>query len=120
MTEEVNEVPLPALDAEAEGHADVPRHWAFGESSLLGEAPPMLEFRFKSGAALALSYAWLSRAEFDPATGIELSYGDVVVTVRGRNLAPVFASIVRHTSFTWRCSRSAACAMASVAPMMYL
>ncbi|MBX9580311.1 MAG: hypothetical protein K2X87_08395 [Gemmataceae bacterium] len=71
-----------------------------------GAAPPMLEFRRKTGSSLALGYAWLARAEYDPAAGITLRYPDGYVTRLGRNLYPVYAAILRHRArWVWEADR---------------
>lgn len=63
----------------------------------------MLEFRKKDGNILALGYAWLDKAEFDPSAGITLSFGGQKITIRGRNLnaearpnVRLFQGICRH------------------------
>lgn len=63
----------------------------------------MLELRRKDGNILAVGYAWLDKAEFDPSVGIVLSLGGQKITIRGRNLnaeirpeVRLFQGICRH------------------------
>lgn len=60
--------------------------------------PPelMLELRFKQGDALALSYALLISAAFNPSQGISLEYTTHRVVVAGRNLRGVYRALVAH------------------------
>ncbi|MDP1797535.1 MAG: hypothetical protein Q8K78_08645 [Planctomycetaceae bacterium] len=60
--------------------------------------PPelMLELRFKKGDALALSYALLISAAFNPSQGIALEYTTHRVAVGGRNLRGVYRALVAH------------------------
>ena len=57
---------------------------------------PMLEFRFKPGNVLALSYPLLISAALNPSTGIVLEFTSHRVTLRGRNLRSVFQAIRTH------------------------
>ena len=63
----------------------------------------MLELRKKDGNILAVGYAWLDKAEFNPSLGITLSLGGQKITIRGRNLnaesrpnVRLFQGICRH------------------------
>jgi len=63
----------------------------------------MLELRKKAGNALAVSYGWLERVEFDPSEGITLHLGGQKITIKGRNLngetrpqVRLFNGICRH------------------------
>jgi len=63
----------------------------------------MLELRKKDGNILAVGYAWLDKAEFDPSTGITLHIGSQTIKLRGRNLnaearpnVRLFQGITRH------------------------
>ena len=63
----------------------------------------MLELRKKDGNILAVGYAWLDKAEFDPSTGITLHIGSQTITLRGRHLntetrphVRLFQGITRH------------------------
>ena len=63
----------------------------------------MLELRKKTGNALAVSYGWLERVEFDPSEGITLHLGGQKITIKGRNLngearpqVRLFNGICRH------------------------
>lgn len=63
----------------------------------------MLELRKKDGNVLAVGYAWLERAEYDPSVGITLHVGSKTVLVTGRNLNTelrpnlrLFQGLTRH------------------------
>jgi len=63
----------------------------------------MLELRKKDGNILAVGYAWLDKAEFDPSVGVTLHVGGQTITLRGRNLnaevrpnVRLFQGITRH------------------------
>lgn len=63
----------------------------------------MLELRRKDGNILAVGYAWLDKAEFNPSQGIILSLGGQKITIRGRHLnteirpnVRLFQGICRH------------------------
>ena len=57
---------------------------------------PMLELRFANGNAKAFEYSFLEQADFNPSQGIRLKFSNALVTIRGTNLSPLFAGIVRH------------------------
>jgi len=76
---------------------------AFGLLRGIRDRAIMLEFRKKDGNALALAYAWLESAEFDPSEGITLQFGSRKIRLIGRNLNLVgpsgiglFTAITRH------------------------
>jgi hypothetical protein len=63
----------------------------------------MLELIKKDGTILAVGYAWLERALYDPAVGIVLLAGGQKITIKGRNLnrtvgprLSLFAGLIRH------------------------
>lgn len=63
----------------------------------------MLELRKKDGNILAIGYAWLDKAEFDPSVGITLHVAGQTITLKGRNLnsesrpqVRLFQGITRH------------------------
>ncbi len=63
----------------------------------------MFELRKKDGNILAVGYAWLDKAEFDPSMGITLHVGGQTIKLRGRNLnaevrpnVRLFQGITRH------------------------
>ncbi len=76
---------------------------AFGWLRGVRDRAVMLELRKKDGNILAVGYAWLDKAEFDPSQGITLSLGGQKIIIRGRNLnaetgqnARLFQGICRH------------------------
>jgi hypothetical protein len=63
----------------------------------------MLELRKKGGHVMAIGYAWLERADFDPSDGITLHVGGRCVRINGTRLNAdarpsirLFDGIVRH------------------------
>lgn len=76
---------------------------AFGWLRGVRDRAVMLELRKKDGNVLAVGYAWLERAEFDPSEGITLHVVGKTLRIQGRNLnAPLrpnvrlFQGITRH------------------------
>lgn len=76
---------------------------AFGLLRGIRDRAIMLEFRRKDGNSLALAYAWLESAAFDPSEGITLQLGSRKVRLIGRNLNQagpnglgLFTAITRH------------------------
>ncbi len=61
------------------------------------QAAFMLELRRATGDGEAFDYGLLGRVRFDPSAGLALHFANGVVTVRGRNLRPVFeAALTRR------------------------
>ena len=63
----------------------------------------MLELRKKDGSVIAVGYAWMERAEFDPSEGITLHVSNRTVRIKGarlnaeaRDAVRLFDGIVRH------------------------
>lgn len=76
---------------------------AFGWLRGVQERSLMVEFRFKDGTVIALGYAWLESAEFDPSEGITLNFTGRTVKITGKNLntdrrrnVRLFAGLIRH------------------------
>jgi hypothetical protein len=91
---------LPSREGEDDTLADL---GAFGWLRGVRDRAVMLELRRKDGSSVALAYAWLERADFDPSDGIMLKFGAEKVRITGRNLNAearpnirLFAGIVRH------------------------
>lgn len=59
---------------------------AFGCLRGLRERATMLQLRLKDGNMVALGYAWLERADYDPSDGILLRFTGQQVRIVGRNL----------------------------------
>lgn len=81
---------------------------AFGFLRGARERALMLEFRLKDGRVVALSYALLDRATFDPSEGIRLRFAGEEVRIAGQALnerlpsgvQPLFELVLRHKA-TW-------------------
>jgi len=80
---------------------------AFGWLRGMHERSLMLELRQKDGTVIALGYAWLERADFDPSEGITLNFTGRTVKITGQRLngelrpnVRLFAGIIRHR-VTW-------------------
>ncbi len=76
---------------------------AFGWLRGVKDRAIMLELRRRDGSIVALNYAWLERADFDPSTGIALEFARALVRIKGRNLnqeirqsVQLFSGIIRH------------------------
>jgi hypothetical protein len=54
----------------------------------------MLELRFKTDDADAFPYSYLTRARFNPSTGILLRFLECEVKITGRNLRPLYSGLV--------------------------
>jgi hypothetical protein len=82
----------PFADEEPEAGEE---YRAFGE---FREGPGFgLDFRFRDGREFELSYAHLFSNDFDPSGTITLLFtGGETVTIRGKNLRPLRASIRRR------------------------
>ncbi|MFV0442771.1 MAG: hypothetical protein ACK5Q5_04280 [Planctomycetaceae bacterium] len=59
---------------------------AFGFLRGLRDRALMLELRKKDGTVRAIGYAWLQMVEFDPSSGIVLSFPGSRIQLIGRNL----------------------------------
>ena len=76
---------------------------AFGWLRGVRDRAVMLELRKKDGHILAVGYAWLEKAEFDPSVGITLHVVGKTIRIKGRNLnaelranVRLFQGITRH------------------------
>lgn len=56
----------------------------------------MLDLVFKSGQRVALPYATLIKAEFDPGKGITLHFAAETVEIGGRRLDDLYRAIIQH------------------------
>jgi hypothetical protein len=54
----------------------------------------MVEFRLKTGNAVALAYSYLVSVGLDPSQSIRMDFSGYEVQLAGRNLAPLFAALV--------------------------
>lgn len=80
---------------------------AFGWLHGIRDKALMLELRLKTGNSVALGYAWMEKAEYDPSTGITLHVAGQKITLQGTKLnQPVrdniklFEGLLRHR-VTW-------------------
>ena len=79
---------------------------AFGYLRGVRDRALMLELRLRDGNVVALSYALLDRADFDPSDGIRLRFAGQEVVIRGRRLQDpiggvrLFDMVCRHRA-TW-------------------
>lgn len=88
---------------------------AFGWLRGVRDFARMLELRRRDGNIVAVDYARLERAEFNPSEGITLTIGGQTIRIRGRNLnaevrpsVRLFEGITRHrVSFIREADRSA-------------
>lgn len=62
-----------------------------------GVAPAFLDVRLRSGGRLGIDYTNLDWLYYDPEAGtIELEFGSVALSVRGRGLAKIYESFLRR------------------------
>lgn len=87
-------------DSEADGAENL---GCFGWLRGVRDRAIMLELRKKDGHVMAIGYAWLERAEFDPSEGITLYLAGRIVRIKGvrlnadaRPTVRLFDGIVRH------------------------
>ena len=60
----------------------------------------MIELRTRDGKRSALPYSYLTRADFDLEKGIEIYVSNVVVLVKGRDLADLYSYLLQQR-LTW-------------------
>jgi hypothetical protein len=95
---------LEQVAEDSETDTDLPDSLgAFGWLRGARDRAVMLELRKKDGNVLAVGYAWLERAEYDPSVGITLHVGGKTVSITGRNLnmelrpnLRLFQGLTRH------------------------
>lgn len=72
----------------------------YGRLRGVRQAAFMLELRLATGDADAFDYGLLGRVRLDPSAGLMLWFANGTVTVRGRNLRPVFeAALARRLAW---------------------
>ena len=88
----------PSLRMPAVTAADEPRedYLPYGLEAYYGEVINTLTFRLKDGNRFAKPYHLLHEFEYDPSTGIRLTYADGVITIGGRNLEPLFTLVCEY------------------------
>lgn len=61
------------------------------------DSPPInLEARFRSGDTCFFAYAYLSYCRFELGGTIELHFASRILRLKGRNLQPLYAALVKH------------------------
>lgn len=68
----------------------------FGMESGAAGPPPMVDFRGHDGTHFAIPYARLHAVTYDGVREIVLEYDHYRVTIRGRNLTPLYHGFVRN------------------------
>lgn len=58
--------------------------------------PPMVEFRGHDGRSLAVPYSRLLSIDYRPDVGLFLEFPDHQISVRGRNLRPLYDALLSH------------------------
>ncbi len=108
MTTERLEAPNNPLRLPVHPHTDCPDDYsAFGMSQYYGEIISMLRFRFQDDTWRCLPYYSLLSLNFDPNLGIELTFPNAHVSIRGRNLFDLFSKIGDHgVRWVWEASRA--------------
>lgn len=100
FTDRFSVAPEPAA-AQPDAESEEVSAGAFGYLRGVRDRALMLELRFKDGSVIALSYAMLDRASFDPSDGIRLRFPGQEVLIAGQHLnegrgVGLFDAIVRH------------------------
>ena len=104
--------PTPVSDT-SEGYQ------AFALPAVYGEYLPMLDLRLRTGERIGFSYAWLTAVTLHT-DHIELSFTTgTLVTIRGRNLSPVYGALVNHQAvFIHEADTPTALLVSSTAPLV--
>lgn len=72
---------------------------AFDEDAIpksRGRAAIMLDLRKANGQCYGMSYAYLTRIEFDPGDRMKLHFAGEVVQIQGRRLRPLYQRLLEH------------------------
>lgn len=92
---------------------------AFAVNRSPGKQSLMLEFKLRTGTSVALGYAWLQRAQFDPSKGISLQFTPGTVLILGRRLDKLFNGIVQHRArWVWEADRPTAQLVPEAEPLV--
>jgi hypothetical protein len=87
-----DELPTAAEDAD-EGTEE---HLCYAKLRGLHAVSFMLELRMAAGDSDGFDYGLLSRCTFDRSAGLTLFFASGTVTIRGKNLRPLFEGILTH------------------------
>ena len=68
----------------------------FGVARGEDACPPMVDFRGHNGVAVALPYTELLSLAYHPTDGITMEFREHHITIRGRNLRPLYDLLVDH------------------------
>jgi len=86
--------PTPAEAAEEPEIAEERRQPCFSVVSADRQRKLMVEFRLITGNSKARAYSYLVAADFVPGEGIVLDFSADKVTIKGRNLRPLYDALV--------------------------
>ncbi|QJW95418.1 hypothetical protein [Frigoriglobus tundricola] len=84
----------PTAAEEAEGEAE--EHLCYSKLRGTRAVAFMLELRLAAGDSSGFDYGLLGRCTFDRSAGVTLYFAGGTVTIRGKNLRPVFEGILTH------------------------
>ncbi|QJX01074.1 hypothetical protein [Frigoriglobus tundricola] len=87
-----SERPAPAEVAEAEAED----HPCYAKLRGLRSVAFMIELRSAAGDSDGFDYGLLARCTFDRSAGVTLYFPGATVTIRGKNLRPLFEGILTH------------------------
>ena len=92
---------------------------AFAIPATFGEYVPMVELRLKTGDRIGLPYPWLGEVRLNsPVISLSFTTG-VTVSIRGRNLTPLFSALLRHQAvFVWEADAPTVGLMPESAPLV--
>jgi hypothetical protein len=86
--------PPPAEAAEEQESVEEERLPSYSVVSADRQRKLMVEFRLLTGNSKARAYSYLVAADFDPSQGIVLDFSADKVTIKGRNLRPLYDALV--------------------------
>ena len=77
------------------------QHAFFGIETEENFQENFLEIRFNSGVTACFSYSQLDWFNYDPDSGIDLTFGDIMVTIIGRGLYPKLFAALKSKRCSW-------------------
>jgi hypothetical protein len=91
------EKPVPAQEADDDAAED---YLCYSRLRGIRSVAFMLEMRMVNGDSEGFDYGLLNRCRFDRSEGLTLYFAGGTVTIRGKNLRPLFEGILTHR-VTW-------------------
>lgn len=89
-------IPLPDVSTIPPDEPGGINYRAYETAAHYDQQISMLEFRFRDGSRTAMTYHFLVRTDCQPSEGLTLTFTDLCVVIRGRNLGHLFTLIQDH------------------------